>query len=121
MINTAKNTVVATIPIDSGSGYLAVTPDNSKVYVTTNAGSVDVIATATNTVIATIFPVPGTPDDPSRTPDDLRCKVGIKLSAVRPPHALSCRSLAAGAPLAGYRRARLMRDTAQLRRRWQAP
>ena len=27
---------------------------------------------------------------------DLRCKVGVKLSAMRPPHALSCRSLGSG-------------------------
>jgi hypothetical protein len=52
---------------------------------------------------------------------DLRCKVGVKLGAMRPPHALSCRSLAAETPPASDRRARLMRDTVQLRRRWQAP
>ena len=55
MIDAATNTVIATIPV--GGGALAVTPDGSKVYLT-SSGGVSVIATASNTVIATI-PVDG--------------------------------------------------------------
>ena len=58
VIDTATNTVIATIPVGIGQNGVAVTPDGSKVYVTNvqlpNPSVVSVIATATNTVIATI-------------------------------------------------------------------
>jgi YVTN family beta-propeller protein len=56
VIDTATNTVVATIPVGSFPAGIAVTPDGSKVYVANNVGSntVSVIDTATNTVSATI-------------------------------------------------------------------
>jgi YVTN family beta-propeller protein len=81
VIATATNTVITTIPVPTiGAGEcpngLAVSPDGSKVYVaatagvnvnTGNVGNVLVIATATDTVIATIpillpFGVAVTPD-----------------------------------------------------------
>jgi gliding motility-associated-like protein len=55
VINTITNKVIATIPVGSGPFNVAVSPDNSKVYVVnTNSYSVSVINTATNTVTATI-------------------------------------------------------------------
>jgi YVTN family beta-propeller protein len=57
VIDTATNTVVATIPVGSEPIGVAVSPDGSKVYVTNSnlgPGSVSVIDTATNTVVATI-------------------------------------------------------------------
>jgi len=56
VINTATNTVIATIPDNYGNSGVAVTPDGSKVYVTSHEipGIVSVINTATNTVSATI-------------------------------------------------------------------
>jgi YVTN family beta-propeller protein len=56
VIDTATNTVSATIPVGRPSLGVAVTPDGSTVYVANvDAGTVSVIDTATNTVIATIF------------------------------------------------------------------
>ena len=55
VINTATNTVVATIPVGSQPIGAAVTPDGTRVYVTNTASNtVSVINTATNTVVATI-------------------------------------------------------------------
>ena len=55
VIDTATNTVTATIPVGSTPVRAAVTPDGTRAYVT-NAGSdtVSVIDTATNTVTTTI-------------------------------------------------------------------
>jgi YVTN family beta-propeller protein len=55
VIDTASNTVTATIPVGIEPFGVAVSPDGSKVYVgNTVSDTVSVIATATNTVIATI-------------------------------------------------------------------
>ena len=54
VIDTATNTVTATIPVGSGPFGVAVSPDGSKVYVANGVGTVSVIDTATNTVTATI-------------------------------------------------------------------
>jgi YVTN family beta-propeller protein/uncharacterized repeat protein (TIGR03803 family) len=71
VIDTATNTVTATIPVGVGTNPagVAVSPDGSKVYVAnTHSNNVSVIATATNTVTATIvvgadpLGVAGTPD-----------------------------------------------------------
>ena len=56
IIDTAKNAAVASVPICCGAG-VAVAPDGKHVYVL--SGSVYVIATATNKVVATI-PASGT-------------------------------------------------------------
>jgi YVTN family beta-propeller protein len=57
VINTATNTVIATIPVGSGPLGVAVTPDRSKVYVANSDNTVSVINTATNSVTIAI-PVP---------------------------------------------------------------
>ena len=54
VIDTASNTVTATIPVGSGPGGVAVTPDGSRVYIGNEGGNVSVIDTASNTVTATI-------------------------------------------------------------------
>jgi YVTN family beta-propeller protein len=55
VINTATNTVIATIPIGYGPFGVSVTPDGGKVYIGSfGINTVGVIETATNTVIATI-------------------------------------------------------------------
>ena len=60
VIDTATNTVIATIPVgvaSNGPFWVAITPDGTRAYVTdvnSNTVSVTVIDTATNTVVATI-------------------------------------------------------------------
>ena len=55
VINTATNTVAATIPVGSDPNGVSVSPDGSKVYVANyNSNTVSVINTTTNTVTATI-------------------------------------------------------------------
>ncbi len=56
VIDTATNTVIATIPVGVQPAGVAVSADGSKVYVANHrqAGTVSVIDTATNTVTATI-------------------------------------------------------------------
>jgi len=79
VIDTATNTVVGS-PITVGRfpQGVAVTPDGSKVYVTNvqspNPSVVSVIATATNTVIATI-PLGGTSIGVAVTPDGSKAYV----------------------------------------------
>src|SRR5229473_3226226 len=58
VIDTATDTVIATIPVGLTPFGVAVSPDGSKVYVTHEfANAVSVIDTATNTVSAMI-PLP---------------------------------------------------------------
>jgi len=57
VINTATNTVIATIPVGDEPFGVAATHDGSRVYTRNGDGTVSVIDTATNTVTATI-PVP---------------------------------------------------------------
>src|SRR5438132_5602524 len=57
VIDTASNTVVATVRVGSGPSGVAITPDGTRAYVTngTNVGNtVSVIDTASNTVVATV-------------------------------------------------------------------
>src|SRR5215831_4067975 len=55
VIDTATDTVIATIPVGLNPFGVAVSPDGSKVYVTNiSSNTVSVIDTATNAVIATI-------------------------------------------------------------------
>ncbi len=55
VIDTATNTVVATVPVGSGPFGLEVTPDGAFVYVANvGSNSVSVIDTATNAVMATV-------------------------------------------------------------------
>ena len=62
VIDTATNTVIATIPVGSHPQGVAVTPDGSRVYVANQGavegvGTVSVISTATNTVTGIPIPV----------------------------------------------------------------
>jgi len=72
IIDTATNAMVATVPVCCGQG-VAVSPDGSRVYVADGGGTVSVVDTTTNTVVATVgggfpigFPISGgvavTPD-----------------------------------------------------------
>src|SRR6516162_4857741 len=55
VINTATNTVIATIAIGYGPLGVSVSPDGGRVYIgSAGINTVGVIETATNTVIATI-------------------------------------------------------------------
>ncbi|MGC2223400.1 MAG: YncE family protein, partial [Methylocella sp.] len=70
VIDTATNTVVATIPAGSFSASITVTPDGKHVYVGNGgSNSVSVIDTATNTVEAATIPVGGAPSGVAVTPD----------------------------------------------------
>jgi len=69
VIDTATNTVTATIPVGGGPFGVAVTPDGSKAYVTNlESATATVIAAATNTVVATI-PVGNSPLGVAVSPD----------------------------------------------------
>src|SRR5262252_3614707 len=59
VIDTASNSVSATIPVGASPFGVAVTPDGSKVYVAHDStpGAVTVIDTATNTVVGLPIPV----------------------------------------------------------------
>jgi YVTN family beta-propeller protein len=54
VIDTATNTVVATVTVGPLPRGVAVTPDGTHAYVADGAGAVSVIETATNTVVATV-------------------------------------------------------------------
>ncbi|MDR7667257.1 PKD domain-containing protein [Methanosarcina sp. Z-7115] len=55
VIDMATNNVTTTVPVGSGPGGVAVTPDGTKVYVAnSNDGTVSVIDTGTITVISTV-------------------------------------------------------------------
>ena len=72
MIDTATNTVIATIPVGSFPGDVAISPDGTRAYVTnSNSATISVINTATNSVIATI-PVGLQVLDIALTPDGTR-------------------------------------------------
>ncbi|MGH6795069.1 MAG: YncE family protein [Methylocella sp.] len=69
VINTASNTVVATVPVGGQPIGVAVTPDGKHAYVTNQSNdSVSVIDTASNTVVAAV-PVGGLPSGVAITPD----------------------------------------------------
>src|SRR5437588_67336 len=54
VIDTASNTVVATVGVGCCPRGVAFTPDGTRAYVANNDGTVSVIATAINTVVATV-------------------------------------------------------------------
>jgi YVTN family beta-propeller protein len=84
VINTATNTVTATVTVGNAPYGVAVTPDGSYVYVT-NAGflgsgtTVSVINTATNTVTATVT-VGNDPMGVAVTPDGSKVYVTNEIS-----------------------------------------
>jgi YVTN family beta-propeller protein len=70
VIDTASNTVVATVSGLSAPFGMAVTPDGKRVYVANfSAPTVSVIDTATNAVVATVTGLQNTPTDLAVTPD----------------------------------------------------
>ncbi|GAA2344856.1 hypothetical protein Scani_33530 [Streptomyces caniferus] len=55
MIDTATNTVTATIPTGAAPTFVAISPDGTRAYVTINAdGLLSVIDTATNAIVADV-------------------------------------------------------------------
>ena len=54
VIDTASNTVVATVPVGPFPVAVAVTPDGKHAYVANHSSTVPVIDTASNTVVATV-------------------------------------------------------------------
>ena len=76
VIDTATNSVIATIPVGINPEGVAITPDGTRAYVANiTSQTVSVIDTATNTVIATI-PVSSTfPFAVAITPDSARAYV----------------------------------------------
>jgi YVTN family beta-propeller protein len=76
VIDTATNTVIATIPVGVGPFGAAVTPDGTKVYITNlSSNNVTVIDTATNTVIVPSIPVGPGPVGVIVTPDSSKVYV----------------------------------------------
>ena len=75
VLDTADNTVTASVAVGSGPGGVAVTPDGTRVYVTNRASdTVSVLDTADNTVIATVA-VGDVPFGVAVTPDGTRVYV----------------------------------------------
>ncbi len=68
MIDTASNTVVATVTVGIGPNGVAITPAGAFAYVANNiSNNVSVIDTASNTVVATV-PVGTNPAGVAITP-----------------------------------------------------
>src|SRR5256885_2255641 len=81
VIDTATNTVVATIPVGLAPLGVAITPDGTRAYVANGSNIVSVIDTATNTVVATIpVGVEAGPVGVAITPDGTRAYVANILS-----------------------------------------
>jgi YVTN family beta-propeller protein len=81
VIDTATNTVVATVPAGTGPNAIAITPSGAFAYVV-NDQAVSVISTATNTVVTTV-PVPagnGATDGPgvAITPNGAFVSISIR-------------------------------------------
>jgi YVTN family beta-propeller protein len=75
VIDTATNTITATVPVGISPRGVAVTPDGSRVYVADHGGeAVSVIDSATATVTTTI-PVPGAPNFVAVSPDGQKAYV----------------------------------------------
>lgn len=76
VIDTSKNTVVATVPVNSSPQSVAVSPDGTHAYVANVADSVSVIDTSTNLLAATIqLPVGSQPTAVTISPDGTRAYV----------------------------------------------
>ncbi|SFC28885.1 Por secretion system C-terminal sorting domain-containing protein [Flexibacter flexilis DSM 6793] len=75
VINTATNMVVATIPVGSAPGAVAVSPDGTRIYTANQSTTnISVVDAATRTVIASI-PVSSTPSMLVVSPDGSRLYV----------------------------------------------
>ncbi|RPJ72889.1 MAG: YncE family protein, partial [Alphaproteobacteria bacterium] len=81
VIDTATDTVTATVPVGTNPFGVAVSPDGSKVYVANSGsdpsyeGTVSVINTTTNTVTATVNNVGTNPVGVSVVPDGTKVYV----------------------------------------------
>jgi YVTN family beta-propeller protein len=82
VIDTASNTVVATVGVGMNPFEVAITPDGTRAYVTNFlSNSVSVIDTASNTVVNTVG-VGANPNGVAITPDGTRAYVTIQTSNV---------------------------------------
>src|SRR3990170_8404228 len=78
LINTATNTVIATIPVGALPQGIAVTPDGSEVYVShADAQAVFIIDTLTNTVVD-IVGLPNRSQEVEITPDGMKAYVVVQ-------------------------------------------
>jgi len=78
VINTATNTVIATIPVGALPQGIAVTPDGSEVYVShADAQAVFIIDTLTNTVVD-IVGLPNRSQEVEITPDGMKAYVVVQ-------------------------------------------
>jgi YVTN family beta-propeller protein len=102
VIDTANNTVTATIPVGGEPFGVAVSSDGSKVYVTNiNGDSVSVIDTATNTGIATI-PVGDYPEGVAVTPDGSKVFVANQLDGTVSVIATATNTVTATIPIGTF-------------------
>src|SRR5580692_12328688 len=74
VINTANNSVVATVNVGSQPNGIAITPDGTRAYVANGGGAVWVLATAGNGVLAKVS-LGGYPTAVAITPDGTRAYV----------------------------------------------
>src|ERR1700730_16395281 len=75
VIDTANDSVGATIPVGGAPDTAAVSPDGAYVYVACESGVVSVISTASNSVVATIPVGTGAADIVAFSPDGTRAYV----------------------------------------------
>src|SRR5215831_7470527 len=85
VIDSASNSVSATIPVSASPFGVAVTPDGSKVYVAhdTTPGTVSVIDTATNTVVGLPIPVSASAVGVAVAPDGSKVYIATTISVGR--------------------------------------
>ncbi|MFF0160490.1 IPT/TIG domain-containing protein [Streptomyces sp. NPDC005263] len=80
VIDTATDTVIATIPTGAGPTFVATSPDGTRAYVTVNdAGLLSVIDTATNAIVADVALGAGA-TVVALTPDGARAYVTVQQS-----------------------------------------
>ena len=76
VINTATNTIMDFIPVGDSPNDIVFTPDGTRAYVTNfNDDNVQVIATATNTILGLPIPVGDGANKNAITPDGSRVYV----------------------------------------------
>jgi YVTN family beta-propeller protein len=79
VLDTASNTVVATVPVEGVPWGVAITPDGAHAYVTNLGSTVTVLDTASNTVVATV-PVGAGSQGVAITPDGAHAYVTNEIS-----------------------------------------
>jgi YVTN family beta-propeller protein len=105
VIDTATNTVVATVPVGENAVGVAVTPDGKHVYVAnvSTTRHVAVIDTATNTVVATIL-AGNNPFGVAITPDGTRAYVTNEVSNTVSVIDTASNTVVATVPVGGFPR-----------------